>query len=425
MSNLNIIFVANELDNNNLNGPNVVFFNLIKTIYLNEDKFDNIFRFYFLVPENFGFSYFNIDFLQPEFELYKSKYEKLFKLKFSDLNLKEDEFKKVNFIKVKNNNKFGLFFTMSILKKLILKKSGSSYVFFYPKLTYFPFFNNQFAFLYDLPLERRYLINEIELKKNIQKQFLFKKLVINNLKFVFTISKSVKDDIVKFLEIDDKIDYIYLGVDYEIFKPLNQVNLRKYDLKYKNYFFYPAGKLWFRKNIINLLLAFYKLVNYSENYKNIELVITANNYDNLKDKYVLEIRKIIQEYKLSDNVKFFYVDLKDMVDLYNGAIAVIFSSFYEGFGLPVLESLACKVPILFSDIPVFNEIFNENIFKFDPNNIESIYFQLKHFLEIYLKEDKEKLNRIIELGYKKVLNFDWLSTVNNILSKIKIILSKE
>ena len=155
------------------------------------------------------------------------------------------------------------------------------------------------------------------------------------------------------------------------------------------------------------------------------MIITANNYNDLKDKYVFKVRKIIQDYKINDNVKFCYVDNKDMVDLYNGAVAVIFSSFYEGFGLPILESLACKVPILFSDIPVFNEIFNENIFKFDPNDVESIYFQLKNFLEFYLKEDKEKLNRIIELGYKKIFNFNWLSTAKNLVSKIENIISKE
>lgn len=395
MSNLNIIFIANELDNNNLNGPNVVFFNIIKTICLNEDKFDKKFKFYFLLPNNLNFNYLR------------------------------NQFKNINFINLKVNNKFGLFFTMLILKKF-LKKLGNNYVFFYPKLSYFPFFENQLAFLYDLPLEKRFLIDEIELKKNIQKQFLFKRKIINSLKFIFTISKSAKEDIIRFLEIE-KVGYVYLGVDNEIFKPLNikDLNIQKYDLKYKGYFFYPAGKLWFRKNIINLLLAFYKLISYSENYKDIQLVITANNYNDLKDKYVLEVRKVIKDYKLNNNVKIFYVDNEDMVSLYNGAIAVIFSSFYEGFGLPILETLACKIPILFSNIPVFNEIFNENIFKFDPNNVDSIYLKLKEFLEFYLKKDNQELNRIIELGYKKVFNFTWLSSVKNLLSKIESIIDKE
>ncbi|MGB9638283.1 MAG: glycosyltransferase [bacterium] len=203
------------------------------------------------------------------------------------------------------------------------------------------------------------------------------------------------------------------------------MDLSRYDLKYKNYFFYPAGKLWYRKNIINLLLAFYRLINYSENYKNIELVITANNYNNLKDRYVFEVRKLIEEYKLNKNIRFMYVDNKEMVNLYNGAMAVIFSSFYEGFGLPILESLACKIPILFSDIPVFNEIFNENIFKFDPNDVDSIYFHLKNFLEINLKEDNKELDRIIKLGYKKSFSFKWLNTVKNLLVKIESIIDKE
>jgi len=109
MGNFNLIFVANELDNNNLNGPNVVFFNLIKAVCLNGNEFDNRFKFYFLVPENFHVNY--------------------------------NESQNVNFIKIKSNNKFVLFFIMLSLKKL-----GNNYVIFYPKLTYFPFFKNQFAF---------------------------------------------------------------------------------------------------------------------------------------------------------------------------------------------------------------------------------------------------------------------------------------
>ncbi|MGC9047019.1 MAG: hypothetical protein ACP5IC_02805, partial [Minisyncoccia bacterium] len=52
-----------------------------------------------------------------------------------------------------------------------LKKLGNNYVILYPKLTYLPFLKNQIAFLYDLPLEKRYLINSVNLKENIQKEF--------------------------------------------------------------------------------------------------------------------------------------------------------------------------------------------------------------------------------------------------------------
>jgi hypothetical protein len=270
-------------------------------------------------------------------------------------------------------------------------------------------------------------MTENQLKNFIDKQFLFKKFVINNLKFIFTISNSVKEDIIKFLEID-KLDYVYLGVDHEVFKPLkiNEVKkiLEKHNLRFKNYFFYPAGKLWFRKNIINLLLAFHKLINNSY-YKDIELVITTNNYNDLRDKYVYQVREVVNKYNLEEKVKFLFVDSKDLVSLYNGAIAVVFSSYYEGFGLPILESLACKIPVLFSDISVFNEIFPENPFKFKPNSIENIYFTFTNFLDLYLKKEEERINRIIELGYKKILNFTWDNTIKNLLSKVEKNIFKE
>jgi hypothetical protein len=401
MKKYNLIFVANELSNNNLNGPNVVFFNLIKTIYLNKIDYDK-FNFYFLVPLNFKLYDFDINFI--------------------DLSKKLKEHKNLNFIKIKKNNKFEIFFNLLTLTKFI-----RDYIIFYPRLTFLPFLDNQISFLYDLPLEKIYIMSQNQLKDFIDKQFLFKKFIINNLKFIFTISKSVKEDIIKFLEID-KLDYVYLGVDHEVFKPLkiNEVKkiLEKHNLRFKNYFFYPAGKLWFRKNIINLLLAFHKLINNSS-YKDIELVITANNYNDLRDKYVYQVREVEKKYNLGEKVKFLFVDSKDLVSLYNGAIAVVFSSYYEGFGLPILESLACKIPILFSDIPVFNEIFPQNSFKFEPDNVENIYFTFTNFLDLYLKKEKESINRIIELGYKKILNFTWDNTIKNLLSKIKQNIFKE
>jgi hypothetical protein len=401
MKKFNLIFVANELANNNLNGPNVVFFNLIKTIYLNKIDYDK-FNFYFLVPLNFKID--NLD------------------INSIDLSKKLKEHKDLNFIKLKKNNKLEIF-----LNLLRLTKFMRDYIILYPKLTFLPFLDNQISFLYDLPLEKSYIMSKNQLKDFIDKQFLFKKFIINNLKFIFTISNSVKEDIIKFLGID-KLDYVYLGVDHEVFKPLkiNEVKkiLEKHNLRFKNYFFYSAGKLWFRKNIINLLLAFHKLINNSS-YKDIELVITANNYNDLRDKYVYQVREVVKKYNLGEKVKFLFVDSKDLVSLYNGAIAVVFSSYYEGFGLPILESLACKIPILFSDIPVFNEIFPENSFKFEPDNVENIYFTFTNFLDLYLKKEKEMVNRIIELGYKKILSFTWDNTIKNLLSKVEKNIFKE
>jgi len=401
MKKFNLIFVANELASNNLNGPNIVFFNLIKTIYLNKIDY-NKFDFYFLVPSNFKIDYLDISFI--------------------DLSKKIEDHKYLNFIKIKKNNKLEIFLNLLRLTKFV-----RDYIIFYPRLTFLPFLENQMAFLYDLPLEKSYVMNENQLKNFINKQFLFKKFIINNLKFIFTISNSVKEHIIRFLGIN-KLDYVYLGVDYKIFKPLeiNEVKkiLEKYNLRFKNYFFYPAGKLWFRKNITNLLLAFHKLINNSS-YKGIELVITANNYNDLRDKYVYKVREVVNKYDLGKKVKFLFVDSKDLVSLYNGAIAVVFSSYYEGFGLPILESLACKIPILFSDISVFNELFPENPFKFKPDSVENIYFTFTNFLDLYLREDKEGVNRIIELGYKKMLNFTWDNTVKNLLNKIEQNISKE
>ena len=86
------------------------------------------------------------------------------------------------------------------------------------------------------------------------------------------------------------------------------------------------------------------------------------------------------KFGVSENVIFTGpISSEDLPVLFSGAIAFVSCSLEEGFGLPLLESLACETPAMVSDIPSFREIGEDKVIYIDPNNTESIK---NGFLEI-------------------------------------------
>ncbi|MCS6955151.1 MAG: glycosyltransferase, partial [Candidatus Calescibacterium sp.] len=294
---ITIVFFGIELGDNKILGPNVVFHSILKNINPCPD-----FRYVFVVRKN-----------GAEFESFKDY---------------------VDFWEIKYGNYFELFVEVNRLKEWILRKNGGVVKLLYPKPFFLPLNVEQYAFLYDLPFEKLYQGKTVESLKN---EFFFKSLLWRKLKKIFTISYSSFEDINKVLMLRN-LDWLYLGVDTDIFKPINE-NDKKRVLSsifsrmgldfIDNYFFSPLGKIWYRKNALNLILSFRNFCKYTSD--KVYLIITANNLDS-NDKYV----KLVLE-SSDDRVVFLgNVTNEELVALYNGCLGVVLPSFYEGFGLPLL-----------------------------------------------------------------------------------------
>jgi len=72
-----------------------------------------------------------------------------------------------------------------------------------------------------------------------------------------------------------------------------------------------------------------------------------------------------------------YVDDDDLPPLYGGACGFVYLSLYEGFGLPILEAMACGCPVLASDIPVFRELFAEDLLFTQHQDVGAVADSLK------------------------------------------------
>jgi len=216
---------------------------------------------------------------------------------------------------------------------------------------------------------------------------------------IITISEASKKEIIDiFPQVKDKINIVVLGIDkkYGIVK----------DLKKKKQILY-VGSINERKNLIGAIESFERLpkeLDYS-------LVIVGNFFDifslSKKMKEVLfrakKNNKIIFKQGLDDNA---------LIVEYNVSRILIFPSFYEGFGLPPLEAMACGTPVITSNLSSMPEVCGDAALYVDPYNIEDITSKME-----ILINDKNLQKELVSKGLDKVRNFTWRKSA---LEHIKI-----
>jgi len=189
---------------------------------------------------------------------------------------------------------------------------------------------------------------------------------------IITPSLATKEEILKRnWNVDEKkIEVVYEGVSEE-FYPKSEEEIDKIRKKYeigKNPYLLFVSTIQPRKNIPNMIRAFSQFISENKNMKNTLLLIAGKKgWDYEKS---LEAP---QKYGVEKNVKFLgRVPEEDLPVLYSGAKGYINVSFEEGFGLPLLESMACGVPSVVSNIPAHKEVGEYLPIYVDPNNIENI-----------------------------------------------------
>jgi glycosyltransferase involved in cell wall biosynthesis len=114
-----------------------------------------------------------------------------------------------------------------------------------------------------------------------------------------------------------------------------------------------------------------------------------------------------------------YVDDQQKAELYDNAAAVVLVSFYEGFGMPILEAMVTNKPLLLSDIDVFHEVAGSSAYYCNPNDSTDISLQLKRILLGSLD-----MRQKIELYPKLLKEFTWENSANNIVKLFKRVYDK-
>lgn len=192
-----------------------------------------------------------------------------------------------------------------------------------------------------------------------------------NARRVITVSESSKSDIVEMLGVpSDKVMVIYEGVSTETQEEEVLKHVKKTFLLKRPYFLF-VGTLERKKNIPQLTKAFDVFLN---RYNlDMDLVIAGKI-----DKHYPQIKEEALKIKHKDHLVFTdYVFDHELAALYQGAYAFVSASLHEGFCLPAVEAMKYGLPVLVSNLPVFNEVCDNGALYFDPNDVDDIAHKMR------------------------------------------------
>lgn len=233
---------------------------------------------------------------------------------------------------------------------------------------------------------------------------------INKAKKIIAVSQNTKKDIIDIFGVpEEKIQVVYEGVISHGKNCPNQADFatvsKYYGIKEKYLLF--VGSLEPRKNIINLVKAFknYKLTE-GDKTTDLQLILIGGKgwkNDNIF-KTIQEANQILSTKEKDEPIKYLgYLPLAEKLSLIAHALAFIFPSFYEGFGLPVLEAMSMSTPVITSNVSSLPEITGPNgALLINPYKESEIQEAISQIIT-----DEGIREQLAIAGYQRAQSFTW------------------
>lgn len=213
---------------------------------------------------------------------------------------------------------------------------------------------------------------------------------------IIAVSESTKRDVVETYGISqEKITVIPSGVEYERFNEVDREDREYVTTKYNitpPYILY-LGTVEFRKNVSSLIDVWEQHSGDSM----CNLVIAGRVADSALRKKVSGIQYIG------------YVSEEDKPALYSGALAFVYPSYFEGFGLPVLEAMAAGTPVVTSFATSLPDVAQGAALLIDPYNTHELVTVLQHVIA-----DKNMRHDLRERGYQTARKYSWEITAKKV-----------
>ncbi len=217
-------------------------------------------------------------------------------------------------------------------------------------------------------------------------------LAVKKAKKIIAPSNFVREKLIKTFKLQkEKIITIYEAAEEEYFR--NQ----KPETRNQKPFLIYVGNVYPHKNLNKLLDAF-KILTTHHSPLTTHLILVCP-----RDVFWNRLTEQIDKRELSKVVQTRgYTHPKELAALFRGASAYIFPSLSEGFGIPGLNAMAAKLPLLASDIGVFREVYGDAALYFDPKNPKDIAAKIRKVLI-----DSKERSLLIEKGEKQVKKYSW------------------
>ena len=242
----------------------------------------------------------------------------------------------------------------------------------------------------------------VEQKYDFLRMFYCKKVLpfyLRRVNRVVAVSGSTARDLEKFWEIPaSRISVNYNGFDGERFNksPVDSTKiLEEYKLK-KKFILYVSRIEHPGKNHLNLIKAYERLPEkLRDEY---DLVLGGSFWPGSE-----AVRDYAEKSEVSKNIKFIgFVKNENLPPLYHAASLYVFPSLFEGFGLSLLEAMACGVPTACSKTSSLGEIAGDAALLFDPGDVEDISSAMRDILEKPALREK-----LVKAGFERLKMFDW------------------
>ncbi len=223
---------------------------------------------------------------------------------------------------------------------------------------------------------------------------------------IIAISQQTKSDIIEFFNISEKkIEVIYQGCNivFQKFIPndVKQKVISKYNLP--NKFLLHVSSITERKNLLSILKSIQKLKN-----QHLVVIGDGNTYKNKCLEY-------IRQHNLQDRVHFINnISLKEMVAIYQSADIMLYPSLFEGFGIPILEALFSKTPVITTKGGCFSEAGGKHSIYINPLSEKELTQAI-----IKVQSDENLREKMIEEGYQYAQNFTDDKVVENLFKIYK------
>jgi glycosyltransferase involved in cell wall biosynthesis len=216
---------------------------------------------------------------------------------------------------------------------------------------------------------------------------------------IISVSESTRRDTVEHLGVpEDKITVVYEAAN-PIFRPVDK-DLARRKVRERHNVDYPfilfVSTIEPRKNVPTLVRALWQLM---ECYKeDIHLVLAGGKGWLFEDAFA-----IVEELQLEDRVHFVgRVSSEDLLYLYNAAELLAHPAFYEGFGLPPLEAMACGLPVVVSNVSSLPEVVGDAGILIDPHDVDELTVAMWRVLN-----DDEIRHEMQENGLRQAARFSW------------------
>ncbi len=226
------------------------------------------------------------------------------------------------------------------------------------------------------------------------------KLAVRWAEKIIAVSKSTKRDLINIYGAQpEQVEVIYEGFTSELYHPIENKNkikqvLGKYNIPEKYILF--IGRLEERKNIPRLVEAF----NLLKKEKKIEHKLVLVGKKGYKFEQIFDT---INKLKIGDEVILpGYIPEEDLPYIFSGPELFTFPSLYEGFGIPILEAMACGIPVLSSNISSMPEVAGEAAILVNPLNPKEISKAIYQIIT-----DRNLRNSLIEKGLAQCKKFSW------------------